>query len=215
MKKVLFFALAAFCVSAAQAVTMTWSGAGTHTLSNAISFTDGVAYTLTLAFEKTGDQYLNQIIGAYYDANGTSSNPRFFQMNGAGNTNITTDIVASGAWYTGFGVNSSNWRNFSNIPTGNISSMIFVITGTGTSDGKLGDISVGIQYNGGTLQNVTTNANWNGVGTIESVTVLPHEAFSTAQLSTTLTVTETVPEPTALALLALGVAGLALKRKTA
>lgn len=205
MKKLMLLAFTACLAFVAQAVTYSWTSTGSFSFDNAVTFKDGHTYTLTVDISKseTGD-YINSIIGSFIN----TGNPRLFKINGAGNTNLIVDIVPSGAWWTGGGVNGGNWNNWTYLPTGDLTSMIFTITGTGTANGTLNNLT--IAYNGATH----TFDSSLSVGALSSIDILPVSS-SALPLNTTLTVTETVPEPTALALLALGVAGLALKRKVA
>ena len=106
------------------------------------------------------------------------------------------------------------------MPTGTISEITLTLSGSVDADGKFGAITFEIAYNGNGLGVKTQD--WSakdGVGSWDSLTVLgargePIDGL-TITVESEVSPWATIPEPTALALLALGVSALALRRRAA
>lgn len=198
MKKFALFALMALCVSVAQAVTISWSG--TKTLDSAYSFEEGWDYTLTLTITN-GDTGLKSLL-----ATAPAGNPLLVGINSVLEGLSVVVVRDPNQWQAHAGPNPT-WSTIDYIPNTNLPELIFAITGTGKADGGLTNVKIdyvnGVGFWGAASAGF---ADKNDFAKIETLTVLDGAQG---------TLTIAVPEPTALALLALGVAGLALKRKVA
>lgn len=100
----------------------------------------------------------------------------------------------------------SVWENLGNLTSGTYYYLVFVSNGNGADAGTYA--IAGAQY-------LTDNGNIKSPGFFNTVAEKPPEYIVYADLSWIAANHKSAPEPTVLALLAVGVAGLALRRKVA
>ena len=223
MKKLTLIALVLGLATAAQAGTASWQwnvNEKTHSLGDAsLSLSAGCDFSLTLTFQSSSTSVLTLINQLPLDGR---ANPRFLTLNGSGLPSPSMDLVkpSSSAWHLDFGGVGSSWTSTGGIPTGEIPEIVFTLSGSVDEDGKFGEVTFDIAYNGKGLGEKTQDwSNLDGVGSWDSITVLGTctEVFEDLTITATSEVTHwaTIPEPTALALLVLGVSVFALRRRAA
>lgn len=206
MKKAFLFALAALCVSVAQAVTITWSTMQGNAVSsdgkyatNSVTFNlSKVAGCVTSTIGTNTSAYLQSIVFAGRSDGDSNYNVSYAVLKDANSnilgtsTSYTKDtnvnmLVAASNGYTTYNRTAHTFA-FDDIFIEDMTAN-YTLTFYNTSDAN-------VQLGYSVVKNSPEGSN----------------SVWTPAMTVTL---NTVPEPTVLALLALGVAGLALKRKIA
>lgn len=198
MKKAFLFALAAFCAFAAQAVTIDWTTQQSE-ITTSGTFSVALKVILTPADINTNKAFLI--------VKNALENPTIYA--GVGASNAASD---GRVWIN----NTSTFWSRGDIKVGeNIFGIVFARNAT--SDDQLRSLTVSYYINGTWVDSSDPNTYWSTGQATTDLNIIEHEGGTLYFANGAATAADfaSVPEPTALALLALGVAGLALKRKVA
>ena len=223
MKKFMLLALAALCVSAAQAVTCTWNSSegafAGFKKTNGDTVTWAGEFSITVNFTATSTP---ETIFQLLTANGAGKAGEFrFNSNNNWSGNTANFATYKGDDSAVWMATNGDFSNARVVSTDGSKSNTIKLTFNGYNDDNntYASVSYDIIFANGDQQTYTITNTLHSTGAITfGMEELAWTSIATGEgvtiNSMTLDATP-VPEPTALALLALGVAGLALKRKVA
>lgn len=218
MKKQLFAALLAACAfGAAQAVSVNWDTGLTP-----VSSDDGHQVRVNVPYGTNDNTYGTYIIaGTLTSTSNYSWVAEAFLSNGTPSTNYIQIGISGGNWTIG----QKGWGS-SSISTETVAAATgdFVI-GFTMAPGDNGATTVTVTVNGTTIGTLTGTLSSGGITQLKAAnshvsvehigTLVGASADYALDGAAIVAEAQSVPEPTALALLALGVAGLALRRREA